>query len=85
MLTPEMFKQAVETSHEECKASPTGCIHADSMDMPSMSRVVEFCIANALTNGLDPGIAILHAGIHIGYRMRQIETDTTPIDPKKVN
>jgi predicted amino acid dehydrogenase len=81
MITKEMFKQALETSHNSCD-TPEGCIHAEAAADNSdamMERVID-AVMGAKDTGASPGLGIFYMGLHVGYRLRQLELEPVPQD-----
>ena len=82
MITTEMFQKALKTAHEPCRED---CVHADAFQ--ESEKVIEEeiakCVGYALTTGVSPALMLLSAGIHIGYRLHQLEIEPTP--KEKVN
>lgn len=78
-LTKELTAQAIKTAHSSCHTPDNPhCIHAESIcdNGNLMNEVMEIAIKSALADDLDPMQGLIIEGIHIGYRMHQLQTET---------
>jgi hypothetical protein len=89
MITQEMVEEAIKTSHNECSKSaaptdnpdslPHGCIHAEAMG--AAIKAIAADVSRSALLGMesgDPALSVYVHAVHVGYRLRQIETETTP-------
>jgi hypothetical protein len=89
MLTPQLFKQALETAASIC--APDKCLLEDAMADDNISSALKTEVAKfgltAIFSGADPVLSVFDMGLHVGYRLHQLEleSDTTPIEKDKVN
>jgi hypothetical protein len=88
MLTPQMVKEAIATSHDLCKANPNGCVHADALqhEFKTIESDLQMMVEGCLAGGHDIFFLfnlIYNHAIHVGYRLHQLETE--PISTAKVN
>ena len=77
MITPDLVLQALKTCQEPCKDA---CLHADACE--EMHNEIEHAILvsvrYALEQGVSPAIMTFMTGLHVGYRLHQLETTATP-------
>jgi hypothetical protein len=87
MLTPELFKQAIDTADDTC--TETECVHAKMMEAnrEHLLEVIQCFGVLALSRGLSPSLSLFALGLHVGYRLHQleIEADNQAVDTTKVN
>lgn len=89
MITPDMLTEALKTAHSTCEGEG-GCIHADAYDalIQGNSKDLSIFLQAAIITGLelrnDPTLTLFYAGLHAGYRLRQIE-ESQPLPKEKVN
>ena len=76
MITPELFQQAIAKGADPCKGEE-GCIHEAAMhaNVKALEAEIEKCIFYAVKEGASPTMLVFSAGIHIGYRLAQLETE----------
>lgn len=73
MLTPEMVKEALQTSHDACDG-PLGCIHADALSGATEDlKLAIVTIGMAAMGAPSPLEFTIFTAIHIGYRLRELE------------
>ena len=79
MITPDLFLQALKRGAEPCEGE-AGCIHEVAMTAhtKTMEGEIEKCLRYALSSGVSPSMMIFSAGIHIGYRLAQLEVAPAP-------
>ena len=71
--TPELFKQALDTAHNSCEK---GCTHADA-EFANI-KAIEEKIGEGMMSPLfllNPLLASFSLGVHVGYRLHQLETE----------
>jgi hypothetical protein len=84
MITKELVERALETSHDAC-ATDAGCIHAEGVSQAedAIHKSLLELLTSCFTNPLAAPLHIFYAGLHVGYRLRDLET--TPLTPKEIN
>ncbi len=74
MITPTLFNQAIKTSHSGCGDN----CHLESSLDASVVKMLQGVLDNALNhpqfNDIGPS-KLLCDGIHIGYRLAQLEAE----------
>lgn len=81
-ITPEVVLKAIQTSHDQCKDD---CVHSDGFKA-NHQAVMAFML-DLLMNPVaqtNPPLAIFYAGVHVGYRLAQVENEL-PQPKEKVN
>ena len=77
MITRELLEQAIATAHEQCGET---CIHQEAVG--EAKEALNLALANALEvalhPGIDPGLFFFHMGLHVGYRLHQLEYAENP-------
>lgn len=85
MITPELLRQAFESATAACDEAGT-CNHGDAVRanqqliMVAMGHVVEDCFRD----NSSPSFGLFDLGLHVGYRLAQLEADAT-VPKEKVN
>lgn len=72
MLTEKLAREAFDTAFAQCEATEGPCIHSGAFD-PIAEEVIKTIHYNARIGNHDPVDVAVVAGIHIGYRLRQLE------------
>jgi hypothetical protein len=68
-----MVKEALATSHDECEAS-NDCALANAIDGAEQEfKEVEVACGLGALSSPTPLLFVLVTGMHIGYRLRQLE------------
>jgi hypothetical protein len=84
MLTPELVKEALQTSHDACD-EPNGCVHAEALSGAAEEfKMAVAALAIAAMAAPNPLEAVVVNAIHIGYRMRELEEAADKGETKKV-
>jgi hypothetical protein len=85
-IPAELFKQALDTCTDACEADGQ-CNHHDAIK--GNDKVIQQALMDAFVqcvmNNASPSFGIFDLGVHVGYRLHQLETDTTPTPKDKVN
>lgn len=79
MITADSLRTAIKTSHDHCKGA-NGCVHADAF--AECGSDIEAYAVQSQSSPLaqfDPILAAIFQGVHLGYRLHQLETEQ-PID-----
>lgn len=81
-ITPELVKQALDASHENCEAK---CIHIDAClaNHDAIFARIKEEVAAYLAKGYDPYLGCFFLGLHVGYRLHQLEAE--PLPSEKLN
>lgn len=82
MITSQLMKQAIETSDRHCHGE--SCPHTNAM-----AEIGEFVFRHiattgmeSMSNGISPSAMIFSEGVHVGYRLRELELETpSPTSP----
>ena len=71
-ITAEMMKQALDEMADSCEEN---CVHAAaiSANKKAVAEVIAEGEANVKQYGLDPLLQQFVSGLHVGYRLAQIE------------
>lgn len=79
MVTKEQVLDALASSHVECTKSHDGCVHAASFE-GSEQELNEHVIKASLVamSGPNPALSMWFIGLHVGYRLRELETQSVP-------
>lgn len=85
MITPDLMREAITSMSVNCEGEE-GCPHNDALiaNAKILDSVIGAAIAHALTEHKSPSILIFSEGVHIGYRLHQLET-STPTVPTTIN
>lgn len=81
MITDEMMKQAIKTSHNPCCGGD--CIHAEAVASNTDEIDIEIlrAVLNSIKDNLSADMIFLRIwllGLHAGYRLYQLEHDKIP-------
>jgi xanthine/uracil/vitamin C permease (AzgA family) len=73
-IAPQLLEAAIKLGHEPCK---DGCIHADATEanVKVITDEIAKCMTYAIAEGISPALMIYSAAMHVGYRLRQLETE----------
>lgn len=83
MLTPQLVKQALDTSFDACEGERNNnhiCIHAHSV-MANFREISEKLSGILSADERQPAFmlgkpfAVFYAGLHLGYRMHELEVE----------
>jgi len=84
MITPDLMRRAIETAGAHCE---DGCPHADAFppNAEALTRAVGMAITAAMASGKSPAAMIFSEGVHVGYRLRELELEPTTTEHNHVN
>jgi len=87
MITKELLKRALDTATDNCTGETNGCVHGPAVDQlrKELEREMGIVVAQCLIVGASPTWGLFDMGMHVGYRLHQLETDPTPTPNEKVN
>lgn len=83
MIDKQLFEAALATAHEQCSAAPNGqCIHIQAINesKDALTKALAVALEVAMEAGVDPATFFFHMGLHVGYRLHQLEYYENPPD-----